>query len=143
MNRLNRQTAYAIKQATRIKRNIELFERAEKVEKKFNANLAKAKKGLSNQQEVTADHLCHIFRDALETRTIIARGARAPNGSGPPRRYYRESCAEPGSTALKRLRCQKHCCKAYGQHITPKGTRPGDRDHCEGVKCKVARPRGI
>jgi hypothetical protein len=103
------------------------------------ALLRRAKEKLAKQDVVVADELCHMFRDALETRTVIPRGARVPNGAGTPRRYYRESCADPGSTPLKRLRCQKLCCRSYDQHIRPKGTRPGDRDHCEGIKCKIPR----
>lgn len=114
-------------------------ERAARAEAALAGDLARARARLSRRAEVTADGLCHIFRDALEKRVAIPRGARAPNGSGPPRRYYRESCADAASTPLKRLRCQKMCCRSYRQHIRPKGVRPGDRDHCRGVECRVAR----
>ena len=99
--------------------------------------MKKARGVRAKQHEVMADHLCHICKDALETRVVLPRGARAPNDAGPPGKYYRESCANAGSTPLKRLRCQNLCCMAYEQHIKPRGVKPSDRAHCDGIECKV------
>lgn len=143
MNELKKKIKESLGRTTNVLDDIERAKKVLKLHKKSLDLLKAANAKIAKQNEVTADELCHLFRDALETRVVIPRGARAPNGMGTPRRYYRESCANPGSTALKRLRCQKLCCRSYSQHIVPSGTRPGDRDHCEGIECNVKRrPRG-
>lgn len=121
---------------------LQQHERVEKAQKRVSDALAKAKRNLSRQQEVTADHMCGIFRDALETRQVIPRGARLPNGQGKPRRLYRESCDNPGTTPLKRMRCARACCRSYTHSpgFKAKSISRGSKNAmCSGVTCKIPR----
>jgi hypothetical protein len=117
------------------------IERASQAQATVVRRVRRAKARLDGRTELASREICDIVRGALSLRDPPRRGPRAPNGSGPPRRYLREDCSDPTTTALKRLRCMKACCRVYRQHITPKGTRPGDRAHCEGIDCPLGRKR--
>jgi len=142
VKRLKQKTVRDFRQLQTVEKALLQHDRVDKIQKKMNDALARAKRNLSRQQEVTANHMCGIFRDALETRQVIPRGARLPNGQGKPRRLYRESCENPGTTPLKRMRCARACCRSYGHSpgFRARSISRGSKNAmCSGVTCKIKR----